>query len=149
MGRPKKPPQLKVLEGTFRGDRDAHGVKVDTGIPNCPADAPDCVKKVWSDIAPMLASQGLLSVADGMTFYAYLDSYTKFVMVSHAIKAIEDMLEQTPNGYLQMSQAFHVRNKLWNEVMKAGREFGHTPASRSAIKAPKQGQLDLGGFEDF
>lgn len=149
MGRPRKPTQLKVLEGSFRKDRDGHGPIVDSGVPVCPDDAPECVKQAWQEIAPVLANQGLLSAVDRMPFYAYMDSYTKFVMVSQAIGTLEAMLEETPNGYIQMSQAFHIRNKLWQEVMKAGKEFGHTPAARSAIKSPQQGQLDLGGFEEL
>lgn len=149
MGRPTKPAQLKVLEGSFRKDRDSHGQTAEVGIPVCPDDAPDCVKTAWDRIAPNLAKQGLISTADAIPFFAYLDSYTKFVAVTGALHSLQDMLEQTPNGYLQMSQGFHIRNKLWQEVMKAGKEFGHTPAARSAMKAPQQGQLDLGGFEDL
>lgn len=149
MARPAKPSQLKVLEGSFRKDRDSHGLTADVGAPICPDDAPECVKKAWEKIVPGLANQGLISTADAIPFFAYLDSYTKFKMVTLSIQTMESMMEKTPNGYLQMSQAFHIRNKLWQEVMKASKEFGHTPAARSAIKAPQQGQLDLGGFEDL
>lgn len=143
------PAQTKVLQGNFRRDRDGHGPQVDIGVPECPKDAPQCVRIAWKKLAPTLARQGLLSSCDQITLFAYLDSYTKFRMVTQSIERLEDMLEETPNGYLQMSQALHVRNKLWKEVMDAGREFGHTPAARSSMKAPSQGQLDLGGFEEL
>lgn len=149
MGRPSKPAQLKVLEGTARKDRINHGPKVEIGIPQCPSDAPDCVREAWDEIGPELAKQGLLTTADQMPLFAYLDSYTKFKLVTNAIESMEDMVEKTPNGYRQMSQAIHLRSKLWKEVMQGSKEFGHTPAARSALKQPQQGQLDLGGFEEF
>ncbi|GAA3555872.1 P27 family phage terminase small subunit [Marinobacter xestospongiae] len=140
---------MKVLQGNFRKDRDSHGPEVEISVPECPKDAPDAVRIAWKKIGPILANQGLLSSCDQIPLFAYLDSYTKFKMVTKAIETLEDMVEATPNGYRQMSQAFHIRNKLWKEVMDAGREFGHTPASRSSLKAPNQGQLDFGGFEDI
>ena len=44
---------------------------------------------------------------------------------------------------------FQIRNKLWDQVMKSASEFGLSPAGASKVKAPPQGQLDLGGFEDM
>ena len=149
MGRPNKPAQAKVLEGNFRSDRDTHGPDVEIGVPECPSDAPKCVRLAWKKLAPVLAKQGMLSPSDQAPLFAYLDSYAKFKLVASAIEELEDFFEKTPNGYQQMSQAFHVRNKLWKEVMDGAKEFGHTPASRSGLKGGGQGQLDLGGFEDL
>jgi P27 family predicted phage terminase small subunit len=140
---------MKVLQGNFRKDRDSHGPDVEISVPECPADAPEVVRIAWKKIGPILAKQGMLSTCDQIPLFAYLDSYTKFKMVTKSLETLDDMLEETPNGYAQMSQGFHLRNKLWKEVMDAAKEFGHTPASRSGMKATNQGQLDLGGFEDL
>jgi len=138
-----------VLQGNFRKDRDSHGPSVDIEVPECPKDAPDAIRIAWKKIGPVLAQQGLLSKCDQIPLFAYLDSYTKFKMVTKALETVEDMLEATPNGYQQMSQLVHLRGKYWKEVMDGAKEFGHTPASRSSLKAPNQGQFDFGGFEDI
>ena len=144
------PAQSKVLQGTFRKDRDSHGPgNTNIGVPECPAEAPKCVRLAWKKIAPELERQGLLSTADQVPLFAYLDSYTKFMMVTKTIESFDDMMEKTPNDYMQMSQAFHLRSKLWKEVMEGAREFGQTPASRSSLKAPAQGQMQLDGFEEL
>ena len=140
---------MKVLQGNFRKDRDSHGPEVEISVPECPADAPDAIRIAWKKIGPILAKQGMLSSCDQIPLFAYLDSYTKFKMVTKSLETLEDMLEQTPNGYRQMTQLVHLRSKYWKEVMDGAKEFGHTPASRSGLKATNQGQLDLGGFEDL
>lgn len=148
MGRPRNPTQNKVLQGNFRRDRDSHGPEVEIGLPPCPVDAPDYVRKVWEEQAPALVDKGLLATNDGPLFYAYMDTYAKFVLVSAAIVDFRQMVASTPNGYMQLSAAMIARSKLLKELVSTGREFGCTPAARSSMKAPQQGQLSLGAWDD-
>ncbi len=148
-GRPVIAGQMKVLQGNFRKDRDSHGPEVEVSVPECPKDAPDVVRIAWKKIGPILAKQGMLSSCDQAPLFAYLDSYTKFKMVSASMDSLAVMIDTTPNGHKQMSAGMILRKQLWKEVMEAGKEFGHTPASRSGMKASNQGQMDFGGFEDL
>ena len=148
-GRPAIAGQMKVLQGNFRKDRDSHGPAVEIGVPECPKDAPDVVRIAWKKMAPTLANQGMLSSCDQVTLFAYLDVYTKFKMVSASLDTLSSMIDTTPNGHKQMSAGMIVYNNLWKKVVEAGKEFGHTPASRSGMKASNQGQMDFGGFEDL
>ena len=148
-GRHRKPPQLKVVDGTFRKDRDAHGPTVEMVAPGCPVWLPKSAKKYWKEIAPQLENVGLIGIVDTAAFAAHCDSFGKFEEVTRKLKLIEDMLDETPKGYQVQSALFTIRNKLWDQVMRSSNDFGLTPAARSKVKQPEQQQLDLGGFESF
>lgn len=144
MGRPNKPAQLHVINGTARKDRHQHGPKVEIGMPDCPVWLPKTAKKYWKQIAPELVKAGLIGVVDGAAFIAHCDSMGKFEEVTRRLKTIEDTLDETPQGYQVQSALFTVRNKLWDQVMKSSNEFGLTPAARSKVKDAGQQQLPLG-----
>ncbi len=145
-----KPAQLKVLQGTFRGDRDSHGAKVDMGLPECPAWMPKEAKKYWNKIGPELVNCGLISLVDSAAFSAHCDSMGKYEQVMARMVELDDMLDATPQGYQVQSALFTVRNKLWDQIIKSSGEFGLTPAARSKVKASdKQASLDFGGWENI
>lgn len=151
MGRRPEPAQLKVLQGNFRKDRHSHGAgeRRPVGLPECPKWLPRAAKKYWAEVGPQLEKAGLISLLDQAAFAAHCDSYGKFEEVTKKLKRLEDMIDHTPQGYAVQSVFFQIRNKLWDQVMKSASEFGLTPAGANKIKAPAQGQLDLGGFEDL
>jgi len=96
----------------------------------------------------LLAAAGLISVIDGDVFAAHCDTTARFAEVCAKLKEIDQVLERTPNDYLVQSALFTVRSKLFDHLIKGAREFGLTPAARSAIKAPEQTQLPLDGWAD-
>ena len=149
MARPRENPQAKVLKGNFRKDRDSHGAKVENALPPCPAWLPKEAKKYWKEIGPTLAKAGLIGAVDQAAFAAHCDSFAKFEQVTRKLKALEDMIDTTPGEYQVQSALFTIRNKLWDQVMKSGREFGLTPTGRSQIKTTEQLTLDLGGFDEL
>ena len=151
MGRRPEPAQLKVLQGNFRKDRHSHGAgeQRPVGLPECPKWLPRSAKKYWNELGPQLEKAGLISVMDQAAFAAHCDSYGKFEEITKKLKRVEDMIDETPQGYAVQHVFFQIRNKLWDQVMKSASEFGLSPAGASKVKAPPQGQLDLGGFEDM
>ncbi|TNE75502.1 MAG: P27 family phage terminase small subunit [Gammaproteobacteria bacterium] len=148
-GRPKKPTQLKVVDGSFRPDRDSQGAAASkpVGLPDCPVWLPKSAKKYWKDIGPRLADAGLISLLDGAAFAAHCDSVGKFEEVTRQLKELADMVDETPNGLQIQSALFTIRNKLWDQVMKSANEFGLTPVAGSRVNAPQQGSLPLGGWD--
>src|SRR5690606_22497574 len=102
---------------------------------------PKSAKKYWSEIGPQLQAAGLISLLDSSAFAAHCDSVGKFEEVTRKLKTIDDMLDETPQGYQVQSALFTIRNKLWEQVMKSASEFGLTPVAGGRINAPKQGQL--------
>jgi len=149
MGRPAKPAQAKILSGNFRGDRDNHGPEVELKSPDCPVWMPKSAKKYWKDIAPKLVSAGLIGVVDSAAFIAHCDSVGKFEEVTRKLKTLEDMTDDTPQGFIVQSAMFTIRNKLWDQVMKSSNEFGLTPAARSKVKAPEQQELPMGDWNNL
>ena len=148
-GRRPDPAQSKVIQGNFRPDRHTHGPKVETGLPPCPRWLGRKARKHWQEIGAQLEAAGLISVLDGDVFAAHCDTVARFAEVCDKLKDVEQSLDSTPNGYHVQSVWFTVRSKLYEQLIKGAREFGLTPAARSAIKAPPQQQLPLGGWEDL
>lgn len=144
-GRRPEPAQAKVLKGNFRGDRHSHGPPVPIGTPKCPVWLPKSAKRYWKEIAPELEKAGLISLLDGAVFAAHCDSVGRFEEVTRRLKELDDLLDKTPQGYMVQSALFTVRNKLWDQVLRSGQEFGLSPASRSKVKDAKQQQLPLQG----
>lgn len=147
-GRRAEPAQAKVLRGNFRPDIHFHGPKVEQGLPPCPKWLGRPAKKHWSAIGGQLAAAGLISIIDGDVFAAHCDTVARFAEVCEKLQNVEQSLDGTPNGFLVQSAWFTVRSKLFEQLIKGAREFGLTPAARSAIKAPEQQQLPLGGWDD-
>lgn len=147
MSRHAEPAQAKVLKGNFRADRQAHGAKVEIGLPPCPKWLGRAAKKHWDEVGPALVAAGLIAIVDGDIFAAHCDTAAKFAEVTRQLKSIDNALDKTPQGYLVQSALFTVRSKLLEQLVKTGREFGMTPAARSSIKSPEQAQLDLGGWD--
>ncbi len=81
-------------------------------------------------------------------FAAHCDTAARFAEVCEKLEEIEGALDRTPNGYEVQSAWFTVRSKLFDQLVKSAREFGLTPAARSAIKEPAQQQLALGAWDD-
>jgi P27 family predicted phage terminase small subunit len=148
MARPKKPAQLKVVEGSFRKDRDSHGVAVELGLPDCPVWLPKNAKKYWRKIGPELEKVGLIAKVDQAMFAAHCDSVGKYEEVTRMLAELDDMLDETPQGFMVQSAMFTIRNKLWDQVKSSSQEFGLSPSSRSKVKATEQQQLPLGGWDD-
>ena len=148
-GRRPVPGQAKVLRGNFRRDRDTHGPKVASGLPPCPKWLPRLARRHWAELAPKLAEAGLLSAVDGDVFAAHCHTVALFAEVTEALRTIEDSTEVTAHGELVISALFAIRAKLHEQLLKGAREFGMTPGARSAIRAPAQQQLDLGGWDEL
>jgi P27 family predicted phage terminase small subunit len=149
MARRAESPQSKVLQGKFRSDRDSHGPAVPTGLPACPSWLPRSAKKHWREVGEILSENGLISLVDGPAFALFCDSYGRFEEVSKKLKKLDDLTDLTPQNYMVQSTLFTIRNKLWDQAMKAAQEFGFTPAARSKIKTPNGQQLPLGGGDGW
>ena len=68
-GRKRKPPQLKLVEGTFREDRDGSRIEAEAAaadakagpVPRPPSHLTTAGKRAWRVIAPQLHAKGLLA----------------------------------------------------------------------------------------
>lgn len=154
-GRPKKPAQQKVLEGTkLRGDRDSHGPDAALGLPDAPYWLCKVGKKHWETLGPQLVSTGLLSVIDGDMFSLHCDNMAQYGELKAKLPEIEKWVRETPNGFEMQSAWLTIRNRLQEMIIKTGREFGLSPAARSSIKVESRqlsllGEAPLNEFEEL
>ena len=132
-GRKPKSDKLKVIQGSYRKDRKRNSVEVDSGIPECPQWIKGEGRQYWKEIAPILHKNGLLADIDQSIFSLHCDSYGLYIQASKRIKNLETMIDSTPQGHKMQSAIMQIRNKLWEQVMKSGKEFGLSVQSRAGI----------------
>ena len=147
MARPRKPTSLKMITGTNRPDRNLPEIKVDSGVPDCPKWLNAKGKKYWADVAPILEKNNLLSVCDLSIFSIHCDSMGLYIDACERIDGIDDLIDTTPQDYKVQSVITQLRNKLWDQVMKSGTAFGHSPQARSSIKAEPKKEKKANPFD--
>lgn len=149
-GRPRKPTQSKVIQGTFRKDRapehEPDPPKIEV-LPNPPAIMPRAGKKMWKALGESLRDQGLLTEVDLQTFEICCFNYGLYRAAAEAVfcmveysghdgkihrrrQKLEEYLlgknSQTMPEYTAMTKAFQAYKSYMTE-------FGLSPASRSRI----------------
>ena len=149
MARPRKPTNLKVVQGTNRPHRNNNEPQVAIEIPPCPDYLGKEAKKYWGEISKQLANVGLIGIVDGALFGLHCDSYGRFKEISGQLEKIEDMLDETPNGLGVQSALWQIRNKLWDQVLRSASEFGLSPAARSKINLPAKSEKKEDGWAGF
>jgi phage terminase small subunit len=77
-GRKPKPRSLKVLQGTFRKDRDRNEPRPEHIAPSCPRWLPVEAKRKWHQLAPELFRLGLLTRLDSAAFSAFCVIYGRW-----------------------------------------------------------------------
>lgn len=151
MSRPRKPTQLKVLQGSrVREDREAakNAAQPTLAIPPCPDWLDAKSRKQWDKIAPQLVALGLLSVIDGDLFGAYAETSARYGDVCSKLENLTDWVSTTPNGFEVQAALVSIRNTLQKQMLTLGREFGLSPAARSSIKVDVA-QGNLFGDDEF
>lgn len=154
-GRPPKPTNLKVLQGTDRPDRARKNEpKPPTGA-ECPSWLDREAKKEWKRVAPILERLGLLTVVDTTALAAYCQSYSHWQQAERFLRK-NGMTYTTQTGYARQRPEVAISQKALAQVKMFCSEFGLTPSARArmelpevpiAVSAAKSGGVDA--FEDF
>jgi P27 family predicted phage terminase small subunit len=133
MGRPRKPTNLKVLEGN-PGKRPLpeNEPKPVPIAPPCPAHLDSRAKKEWKRITPELEHLGLLTRIDMAALAAYCQAYSRWIEAEKMIRK-HGMLVKNQKGYPVVSPYMAIINKSLEQMKSYLTEFGLTPASRSRI----------------
>jgi P27 family predicted phage terminase small subunit len=77
---------------------------------------------------------GIIGEIDEAVFAVHCDAVGKFEQVTREMQTITDMTDLTPQDYQVQSALFTVRNKLVDQIIKTGQEFGLSPSSRTKLK---------------
>lgn len=108
----------------------------DATMPHAPAHLMKEAKAEWRRVARRLHNAGVLTYVDRGVLAAYCQAYGRWAEAEGEIEKRGALME-TPNGYMQQSPWVSIANKAADQMIRAARELGLTPASRSAIKVEK------------
>jgi P27 family predicted phage terminase small subunit len=160
-GRPRKPIELKLLQGTLDNRRVPASPPVveNTDIPLDPPDdlTDERARKEWSRVAGVLHKAGLLRNPDESAFRTYCESYSEwraagdevrkkgmFVRINGWKKRSVDErgkpVVEIHEGETITNPAMKMKLAIADQMRRFMQEFGMTPASRSRIDLglPKQ-----------
>jgi P27 family predicted phage terminase small subunit len=144
MPRPKKPKQIKEIQGTLRPSRELSNPMEVESLSTIPA-APDGLDKVgqdtWYSTASKLQELGLLSDLDLVMLKEYC--YQVSIM-QKAKKCIDEegmtIIMQNKGGgmYPVKSPYIAIYNEALTHSCRIAQQFGFTPSSRQSISLPQQ-----------
>jgi len=146
MGNPKKPTQLKRIQGTLRSDRQTPNEMtpaVYNGLPG----PPDMLKhdksacELWKEKTRWLHSMGMLHEMDFPEIAAYCVNMADYWELREDIR-INGREFMTPKGFEQKRPAVNMAKEALELALKIGSTFGFNLSARSKISAPGQDEED-------
>lgn len=147
-GRPRKPIELKLVQGTARKDRMP---KNPLKVPPCQIKAPKFLNEVarveWERMVALLYPQGLTTELDVAALASYCHSWA---LLQDAEKAIAEFgaLVSTDKGEPKKNPAVDIANEQKKIINTYCGKFGLTPSDRAKMESPK-GQDDVDPMEQL
>lgn len=134
-GPPKKPSNLKLVEGTYREDRVAKNEpKPKVRVPKAPKHFSELALEEWDRIVNELAELGLMTNLDRAALVAYCEFWEAYVIAAEKLKK-GGMVRTSSNGNTYENPYFSIKKRAAEMMHKFLIEFGMTPASRTRISA--------------
>ena len=131
-GPAKKPSSIKLIEGTFRSDRDSEGPKSRPLKPKYPAWLPRKAKLKWNELAPRLEELGLLTEIDG-------EEFGRYCLYSIRQREAEEDIEKRgllvpgEKGGLVKNPACQLARDYGAAASRLAAKFGLNPADRDGL----------------
>ena len=148
-GRPRKPRQAKIIQGTFRKDRNPGREPMPSVLPTAPkppAGMNRWARRFWKELISELMDQNLVTKIDLVTLEMCCDAYGMYREAKDAIFHPRDAktgkrLRRTLSQYLvgKNSQTMPEMTTMktgWQLYKVYMIEFGLSPASRNRIHLP-------------
>jgi P27 family predicted phage terminase small subunit len=128
-----KPTALRLVDGD-RADRINLNEPAPAATrPQCPADASDDVRAIWSYTVAELESMGIAYAADRDSIICYCEAVVTHRKAS-AVLAKSPVLIKGVYGTLVRNPALQVQRDAAMTVRMFAQEFGLTPSARSRIE---------------
>jgi len=153
-GQNRKPKQLKVIQGTFRKDRnpakEPEGTPV-TEAPRAPSTLNRWGKRLWKRYAVLLIDNGVLTDLDLPALEQLCQEYgiaaELYDAVTHYVdddgkRKRQSMAEYLAGRNSQTMPEVAVMRQAKNALKSYLAEFGLTPASRNRIDLGKGGEKE-------
>lgn len=136
-GRRPLPTAVKQMRGN-PGKRPLNDAepKPDTTMPQAPTHLNKAGRAEWRRVARRLHNAGVLTYVDRGVLAVYCQAYGRWAEAEVELRQRGEVIETT-NGNLVQSPWLQIANKAMEQMIRAARELGLTPASRSAIKVEK------------
>lgn len=136
LGRPRKPLELKLADGTYRRDRD--------GLPSTSADAaqvplpkpPTSLKKhgklAWKRLGETFIALKLLTHNDYETFGLICETFDFEAELDKEISKLSSMFISNAKGDIVAHPAVRLRRECLRDRVKLMRLFGMSPSDRAS-----------------
>jgi P27 family predicted phage terminase small subunit len=144
-GRPRKPPQLRLLEGK-RGHRPIEfGPKFKTGFGPPPRSLDAESKKLWRTISKALSEHGISARVYRTMLEGLCLNYSRAMQAERVLQEkgltiemvrFDDRGHET-GSYVQQRPEVSIASKAWAAVRLYCSEFGLSPASNGKVSVPK------------
>ena len=134
----KSAKELAVATSTKPGDLAVE-------IPPCPAFLSKDAKTEWKRIAKDLVVLGMVSVLDRAELSVYCQAWADWKQAREHLEALGKvgMIDETPNGFKQVSVWMQIANRAEERMSKAGSAFGFSPSARAKLGQPASPQGEL------
>jgi len=140
-GRKPKPAELKIVQGTFRKDRDNPRKPAAHGYLNEPPEhLNEEQKQIWRQ-AIEDAPKALLKKIDLSNFEVWVVSYSTYRECQRLLAKTSQVMKTTHGNWITNPILTNM-NKQAQLMLKAASEMGFTPASRSRVTADEGAEVD-------
>jgi P27 family predicted phage terminase small subunit len=146
-GPPRKPTHLKLLQGNpgkRRLNRNEPQPLKAPAVPEPPGYLNGHAAAEWRRIAPELYHMGLLTIADETVLGVYCDAYERWRLAVDAWTRVQErdamfsglMVKSGKRGTPIQNPLFLAMRQATSDMMRAGAEFGFSPAARARLNNP-------------
>jgi len=152
-GRPKKPTALKELTGTLEKSRtNPNEPRPDVAVPDMPVWITDdpITSSLYEQVTQYVVDMRVGTRADGVALALLADQLAMYLELRQQVRDEGAVIEvEGSQGQIkkQPNPALQPMNSAFANIHKMLREYGLTAASRSAVDA--QPEKELNSFDDF
>lgn len=143
-GRPRKPTKLKLLDGTYRPDKDRKRGRVaelepepPEGRPRKPRELDAIAAKEWEFVCEKLERMNLLNQADRALIEVYARTYSQWRRLCRTVEA-EGLTQIDRFGNPRRHPAHSAAMQCVGAMDKLLRALGLTPEGRSHLAVERQ-----------
>jgi P27 family predicted phage terminase small subunit len=146
MARPRKPTATKILQGTFRKDRETQDPtprEVDE-VRAAPSHLGKHGKRLWRDLAGDMVELGMVTVLDWATLELCCSSYDQYLEAKDLVYKPVNKATGKPKGrtlgeYMEHGnwQELRIMNQSFDRYMAAAKILGLSPTARKNIDIQK------------
>ena len=122
-GHNKDKPELKVLKGTNRDDREINSPKPKPIAGKCPSWVPNMGKRFWKEYAPILERNGLLTELDRHSFALLCYTYATWRKAEATLYSEEFKVEGY-RGKMKRNPVATIAHQARNDFMEMFKLFG-------------------------